>query len=102
MITLRTRLTGCPLGDQAQFVRRESFEALDGFREWPILEDLDFVRRLKRSGRIAIIDQPVATSARRFLRRGVLRTSAINYLIWALYFAGVSPQRLGRLYENIR
>ncbi len=102
MTTLRTRLTGCPLGDQAQFVRRDVFEALGGFREWPILEDLDFMRRLKRRGRIAIIDRPVTTSARRFLRRGVWRTSATNYLIWALYFAGVSPKRLARLYQDIR
>ncbi len=102
MTTLRTRLTGCPLGDQAQFVRRESFVDLGGFREWPILEDLDFMRRLKRRGRVAIIDRSVTTSARRFLRRGVLRTGATNYLIWVLYFAGVSPRKLARLYQNIR
>jgi rSAM/selenodomain-associated transferase 2 len=102
MTTLRTRLTGCPLGDQAQFVRRDVFEALGGFREWPILEDLDFMRRLKRRGRVAILDRPVTTSARRFVSRGVWRTSATNYLIWALYFAGVSPARLARLYDDIR
>ncbi len=100
--TLRTRLTGLALGDQAQFVRRDSFVTLGGFREWPILEDLDFIRRLKRTGRIAIIDRPVTTSARRFLRRGVVRTTVTNYLIWALYFAGVSPHKLARFYRNIR
>lgn len=100
--TLRTRLTRCPLGDQAQFVRRESFDELGGFREWPILEDLDFIRRLKRTGRIAIIDRPVTTSARRFLSRGVTRTTVTNYLIWILYYAGVSPERLARLYRDIR
>ncbi len=99
---LRTRLTDCPVGDQAQFVRRDSFETLGGFRDWPILEDLDFIRRLKRTGRIAIIDQPVTTSARRFLRRGVLRATATNYLIWTLYLAGISPQKLARFYKNIR
>ncbi len=99
---LRTRLSGLPLGDQAQFVRRDSFEALGGFREWPILEDFDFIRRLKRTGRIAIIDRPVTTSSRRFLRRGVWRTTATNYLIWILYLAGVSPHRLARLYQDIR
>ncbi len=100
--TLRTRLTRCPLGDQAQFVRRDSFDALSGYREWPILEDFDFIRRLKRSGRIAIIDRPVTTSSRRFLHRGVLRVTATNYLIWALYLAGVPPHRLARLYRDIR
>lgn len=102
MVSLRTRLTGCPLGDQAQFVRRQSFEELGGFSEWPILEDLDLMRRLKRRGRIAIIDRSVVSSSRRFLSRGVLRTSAVNYLIWTLYFAGVSPEKLARLYRNIR
>ena len=102
LTTLRTRITGCPLGDQAQFVRRDVFERIGGFAEWPILEDLELMRRLKREGRVAIVEQPVTTSSRRFMRRGVLRTSATNYLIWALYFAGVSPQRLARLYKNIR
>ncbi|MEM7588476.1 MAG: TIGR04283 family arsenosugar biosynthesis glycosyltransferase, partial [Acidobacteriota bacterium] len=102
LTTLRTRLSGWPLGDQMQFVRRDVFEALGGFREWPILEDIDFIRRLRRRGQVAIIDQPVTTSARRFERHGVLRTSATNYLIWLLYFAGVPPSKLARLYRNIR
>ncbi len=99
---LRTRATGWPLGDQAQFARRDVFEALGGFPDWPILEDLDFIRRLKRHGRIAIVEARVTTSARRFLRRGTLRTLATNYLIWGLYFAGVSPLRLARLYRTVR
>ncbi|MEM7349942.1 MAG: TIGR04283 family arsenosugar biosynthesis glycosyltransferase [Acidobacteriota bacterium] len=102
MTTLRTRLTGCPLGDQAQFVRRDAFMALGGFREWPILEDLDFIRRLKRYGSTVILDDPVTTSSRRFLQQGVLRTSVTNYLIWLLYFAGVPPPRLAWLYRHIR
>jgi len=102
LTTWRTRLTGCPLGDQAQFVHRDAFEALGGFQEWPILEDLDFIRRLKRHGRTQIINEPVITSSRRFQSQGALRTSATNYLIWMLYFAGVSPLRLARLYQNIR
>lgn len=102
VVTLRTRLTGCPLGDQAQFVRRDVFDALGGFRDWPILEDLDFARRLKRHGRMLLIDRPVTTAARRYLRQGVVRTIATNWTIWALYFAGVPPRRLARLYRHIR
>ncbi len=102
LTSLRTRLTGWPLGDQAQFVRRDVFDEIGGFREWPILEDIDLMQRLKRRGRLAIIDQPVTTSARRFERHGVARTSATNYFIWLLYFAGVSPIRLARLYKHIR
>ncbi len=102
VINLRTRLTRCPLGDQAQFVTREAFETLGGFRDWPILEDLDFARRLKRHGRLALIKAPVETAARRFLRQGVLRTIVTNWLIWALYFIGVDPSSLARLDRHIR
>jgi len=99
---VRARLTGWPLGDHAQFVRRDAFEALGGYQEWPILEDLDFIRRLRRHGRTVVLDAHVTTSARRFLSRGLLRTNAVNYLIWTLYFAGVSPLKLARLYKHVR
>ncbi len=102
LINLRTRWTRCPLGDQAQFVTRQAFEETGGFRDWPILEDLDFIRRLKRHGEIALIESPVTTSARRFEKRGTVRTVATNWLIWLLYFARVSPHRLARLYRNVR
>ena len=99
---VRARLTGWPLGDHAHFVRRDAFETLGGYPEWPILEDLDFIRRLKRHGRTVVLDAQVTTSARRFLGRGLLRTNATNYLIWTLYFAGVSPMKLAWLYKHIR
>ncbi len=102
LINLRSRLTGCPLGDQAQFATRAAFEVLGGFREWPILEDLDFARRLKRHGKTVILSEPVVTSARRALDQGVVKSVATNYLIWTLFFLGVSPHRLARLYRNIR
>lgn len=102
VINLRTRLSGWPLGDQAQFATREAFEALDGYREWPILEDLDFIRRLCRHGRTRIVREPVTTSARRLQAQGILRTVVVNWLIWLLYFLGVSPHRLARLYVHRR
>jgi hypothetical protein len=102
LINWRTRLTGLPLGDQAQFVRRDVFLAMQGFRDWPILEDLDFALRLKRQGRTVLIGQPVTTAARRFVEQGIVRTVATNWLIWFLFLAGVSPHRLARLYRQIR
>ncbi len=98
-INLRTRLSGCPLGDQAQFVRRETFVAMGGYRDWPILEDLDFIRRLRRLGKTTVLPAAAVTSPRRYLGRGIARTLATNWLIFALYFAGVSPHRLARLYR---
>lgn len=102
LANLRTRMTRVPLGDQAQFATRAAFERLGGFAEWPVLEDLDFMRRLKRAGRIAIVGAPVVTAARRFNAGGPLRTVARNWTIWLLYALGVPPRRLGRLYRDVR
>jgi rSAM/selenodomain-associated transferase 2 len=102
LVNLRTRLTRAPLGDQAQFVRRDIFDQLSGFREWPILEDLDFIQRLKKQAPIALISAPVITSDRRYAQRGIARTVATNWLIWALHVAGASPEKLARLYRQVR
>lgn len=102
LINARTRLTRCPLGDQAHFVTRDAFRALGGYRDWPILEDLDFALRLRRCGRTVLIASPVTTAARRFVQQGVVRTVSTNWLIWILFFCGVSPHRLARLYRQIR
>lgn len=99
IINLRSRWSGCPLGDQAQFVRRCVFQDLGGYRPWPILEDLDFARRLKRRGPTVLIPQTVGTSARRYIEHGLVRQLLTNWLIFGLYFAGVSPHRLSRLYR---
>ena len=102
LVDLRTRLTRAPLGDQAQFASREAFERLGGFRDWPILEDLDFIRRLNRCGETVVLPLRVTTSARRYLQRGIFHTIATNWLIWVLFFLGVSPHRLARLYRHVR
>ena len=99
LVRLRTRLTRSPLGDQAQFISRTAFDELGGFREWPILEDLDLVQRMKRHGEIVVLPLEAVTSARRYLEGGIARTVIVNWLIWALYLAGVSPQKLARLYH---
>jgi uncharacterized protein len=102
LINRRTRMLRLPLGDQAQFVTPQAFARLGGFRDWPILEDLDFAIRLRRLGRMRLIEEPVTTGARRFLELGAPRTVATNWLIWMLFFLGVSPHRLARLYRHIR
>lgn len=102
LINRRTRWFGLALGDQGQFASREAFARLGGFRDWPILEDLDFILRLRRLGGMALIPEPVTTGARRFVEQGAVRTVAINWLIWLLFFLGVSPHRLARLYRQVR
>lgn len=102
LINWRTRRLRVPLGDQAQFATRETFENLGGFRDWPILEDLDFALRLRRLKGFTVIEEPVTTGARRFVEQGTVRTVATNWLIWILFLCGVSPHRLARLYRQIR
>lgn len=102
LINWRTRLIRVPLGDQGQFATRETFERLGGYQDWPILEDLDFALRLRRLAGTTIIESPVTTGARRFVEQGAVRTVATNWLIWILYFFGVSPHRLARFYRQIR
>jgi len=102
LINRRTRWLRVPLGDQAQWATRETFERLGRFRDWPLLEDLDFILRLRRLPGFTLIEDPVTTGARRFLEQGTVRTVAINWLIWILFLLGVSPHRLARLYRQIR
>ena len=92
-INVRTRLTRAPWGDQAQFARR-------GIRypELPIMEDYELARRMKR--RAAIVPLAVRTSGRRFLQKGVVRASCINWLIIISYHLGVPPERLARWYRG--
>lgn len=102
LVNRRTRWLRVPLGDQAQWATRETFERLGGFPDWPLLEDVDFMGRLRRLPGFTIIEEPVTTGARRFLELGSVRTVAINWMIWLLFWGGVSPYRLARLYRQIR
>lgn len=87
-------------GDQGLFVRRETFFRVGGFRELPLLEDLEIQDRLRRAGRFVKLPQPVTTSARRFARRGPVRQQLRNVGIVGLYRLGIPPERLKRFYED--
>jgi len=100
MINLRTRLTRCPWGDQAQFMTRERFEAAGGYPEMPIMEDYELARRMKRLGPVALLRAEVSTSGRRFLERGVVATAITNWRIVASYHLGASPDELRRIYGS--
>ncbi len=102
LVNLRTRWTRLPLGDQAQFATRKVFDELGGFADWPILEDLDFIRRLQARGGTTLIRQPVTTSARRYRQNGVLATIVNNWTIWMLFALGVEPARLAERYRQTR
>jgi rSAM/selenodomain-associated transferase 2 len=89
---------GTLYGDQSIFVRREVFTRLGGFAEIPLMEDVEFSRRLRRAGRTVLLDPPIATSPRHHQRHGPWRTTARNAAMLVLYRCGVSPHRLHRWY----
>jgi rSAM/selenodomain-associated transferase 2 len=91
---------GTLYGDQSIFVRREAFLKLGGFAKIPLMEDVEFSRRLRAAGKIAVLDPPVQSSARRHLRKGAWRTSIQNGLFIVLYNLGVSPHTLHRWYYS--
>jgi rSAM/selenodomain-associated transferase 2 len=102
LINLRSRLSRIATGDQAIFVRREIFNELGGFPAVPLMEDVALSRALKRRGRIACLRQRVITSSRRWRKHGVWRTIALMWTLRLLYFVGVSPTRLERVYAETR
>ncbi len=102
MMNWRSRWSGIATGDQAIFVRRKCFERLGGFCDAPIMEDIDFTRRLKGAGRIAALRSTVVTSYRRWEHGGPVKTIALMWLLRGLYWLGISPHILTRLYVHVR
>jgi rSAM/selenodomain-associated transferase 2 len=96
------RWLGLCYGDSGIFVRRTAYELAGGFRPYPIFEDLDLLRRLRRLGRLARLPAAVVTSSRRFEDRSFILTFAWWSLLQVLYWLGVPPRLLGRLYAPIR
>ena len=98
LINARTRMTKCPWGDQAQFIRRSLFLSSGGFKEIPLMEDYDLAQRMKR--RSVILPLTVTTSGSRFLRLGLLRTAVINWTIVAQWRMGADADALARSYRK--
>ena len=102
LMNWRSRCSRIATGDQAMFVRREVFDRMGGYADIPLMEDVELSRRLKGAGRIACLRQRVTTSARRWQAHGVVKTILLMWTLRALYFFGVSPVRLRRLYDDAR
>lgn len=99
IVAFRCRLTAIPYGDQAIFVRRELFESLGGYKEIPLMEDVELMRCLKRKGyKVQLIPHKVSTSARRWAKHGVIFCTLRNTAMLVLYMLGVSPERLASHY----
>ena len=94
----RSRASGICTGDQAIFVRRADFEAIGGYPDIPLMEDIELSRRLKRRGTLCALRLRVTTSARKWEREGPLRTIGLMWALRFLHFCGVAPARLHRWY----
>jgi GT2 family glycosyltransferase len=98
---LRRRF-GVYYGDSGVFARREVFEALGGFREIPVMDDYEFVRRLERKGKTLFLSPALRVSDRRWRERGVLKTLLSWVIVQGLYSLRISPNRLVRWYTPVR
>lgn len=95
----RVHFSRVPYGDQAIFIRRDYFNEIGGYSNIPLMEDVDLMKRIKKhKKKIYIIRDRVMTSARRWKQYGIIYTNLMNHLVRTLYFLGVHPDKLVKLY----
>ena len=99
LMNLRSRISGIATGDQAIFVQRATFEALGGFPDQPLMEDIELSKRLRRIAPPANLRARVRTSARRWEARGIWRTIGLMWFLRWRYWRGDSPEQLARAYR---
>lgn len=97
IVAWRTRFMGLPYGDQGLLISSAFYEALGGFRPMALMEDVDMVRRIGK-GRMTLLDWPARSSAAKYRRSGYLLRSMRNLSCLGLYFLGVPPRLIARLY----
>jgi len=98
IINWRSKYLGLIYGDQAIFARRDAFFAVGGFMGLPLMEDVDFIKRLKSKGTVILLDADVSTSSRHWEKKGILITTLRNWIFLGLYCLGVSPEKLYKWY----
>jgi rSAM/selenodomain-associated transferase 2 len=98
MVRLRCLIFRLPYGDQAIFVRRDAFEKIGGYPVIPLMEDVEMISRMKKAGCITVLRHPAYTDARRWERKGIVRTSISNLATLFMYKVGMSPHKLAKRY----
>jgi len=94
----RTKILALPYGDQGLLISRAFYKGLGGYRPIPLMEDVDIIRRIGRSG-LCVLPTHITTSARRYQRDGYWKRPVRNLGLLSLYFLGVPPRLLARLYQ---
>lgn len=98
MINLRSRITGVATGDQVLFISKPLFEAVGGFAELPLMEDIELAKRLRKICWPVCPRLTVKTSSRRWEESGILKTVCLMWCLRLAYFLGVPPQTLVKYY----
>ncbi|MDR3530797.1 MAG: TIGR04283 family arsenosugar biosynthesis glycosyltransferase [Rhodopila sp.] len=97
LVAWRSRVLGLPYGDQGLLIHRDLLHAVGGMKPLPLMEDVDLVRRLGRD-RLTALPADAVTSARKWETGGYLRRSARNLFCLTLWFAGMGPEKIMRIY----
>jgi rSAM/selenodomain-associated transferase 2 len=101
LASIRCHLTRIPYGDQAIFIKRDYFNTIGGYREIPLMEDVELMRRIKRRGdKICILRDRVTTSPRRWEQEGFIYANLRNAALFTMYLLGVSPEKLASFYKD--
>lgn len=99
--SMRSRLNRIPYGDQGIFIRKSYFDKIGRFKEIPLMEDIDLMRRIKKRGdKIFIFRDRVTSSPRRWEKEGILYTTIRNQILIGLYYLGVRPEKLAEYYRR--
>jgi uncharacterized protein len=96
---LRSRITRVPYGDQAIFIRKDYFDEIGMYKDIPLMEDIELMKRVRRrGGRICILKERAETSARKYISDGIYFSAARNHALRILYALGVKPETLEKIY----
>ncbi len=89
-------------GDSGIFISKEDFQRIEGFPDVPIMEEIEFSKKMRKLGKTRLVKPRIHISARRWQKRGIIRTTVTNWFITLLYNCGYSLDRLAQLYKDIR
>jgi rSAM/selenodomain-associated transferase 2 len=101
LATLRSQITRAPYGDQVHFFRKTYFDTIGGYKDMPLMEDVELMRRIrKKNDQIIILPYHTITSARRWNQEGLFYTSLRDIIIIFLYWCGMPAEKLARFYPG--
>ena len=99
---IRARLFKVFYGDQAIFIEKKTFDELNGFNDVELFEDVLFSKKMNKKRNITVLNKKVFSSARRWEKQGIIKTTIINWILSIGFIIGINPIKLKKLYLNIR